>query len=188
MKLIKVLSLICSLFLLFASCKVSDSNNEEKQISYYIPTVIITTLPYEVINDVVNLSTISFHIPQNFELESESGELLLKYKGTTVELIIEDKTDLLTDFDEYIQETIDSLIQMGLSPSVVEETDIRNNIAKRFTVNTFDTTSSNVRFFCYFIEINNSKIIVNVTSKDGEIITVEQADEMINKIEFTEIN
>lgn len=174
------------LFFLFSSCKISNLNNEEEYISYYVPTVITTTLPYEVINDMVNLSTISFYIPQNFFLESKNGELLLKSIESTVEISVEDITKSTTDFDEYIQETIDSLREMGLYPSKVEEADIKNCVAKRVAVNTFDVTSSDVRIYCYFVEINNSKIVVNIISKDGEIITSEQADELVNRIEFIE--
>lgn len=117
-----------------------------------------------------------------------SEELLLESKESTVEISVEDVTEAVEFFEKHIQETIDSLRQLGLSPSAVEDIYLRNGIAKRLSVNTIDTTSSNVKFFCYFIEINNSKIIVNIISKDGEIITTEQADEMINKIEFTVTN
>lgn len=188
MKTIRILLSICLFLVLFTSCKATESNNETESVSYYIPTIEEKTLAYQVNDNKVCLSTISFYIPQNFEPKDENGELLLKSKESTVEISVEDVTEAVEFFEKHIQETIDSLRQLGLFPSAVEDIYLRNGIAKRLSVNTIDTTSSNVKFFCYFIEINNSKIIVNIISKDGEIITTEQADEMINKIEFTVTN
>lgn len=184
MKTIKILLLICLLSALFTSCKVSNSNNETETVSYFIPTFETTTLSYELIDDVVTISSISFHISQSFEVESKSEGVLLKSKENTLEVSFEDVTDLVTDFDKYIRETVDYFRQVGLSPSDVEETNIRNYTAQRFAINTFDLTSSDVKIFCYFIEMNECNFVVSVVSKDEEIITAEQADEFLETIDF----
>ena len=186
MKSINILLLICFVLMLCSSCKVTDSQNETESISYYIPTIEETTKAYKIDNNTVNLSSISFIIPQNFEPETENGELLLKSKDSTVEISVEDATETTDDFDTYIQETTEYFRQMGLSPSAVEETYIGNYTSKRFAIDTFAATSSNVKIFCYFIKTNKCKIVVNIVSKDGEIITFEQADKLVEKFEFTE--
>lgn len=185
MKSIKSLLLICLIFLLLTSCRVSNSNHEtETTASYFIPTIETTTMSYELIGDVVTISSISFRIPQSFEVGTKSDALLLKSKENTLEVSFEDVTDLATDFDKYIRESVYYFRQMGLYPSDVEETHIRNYTAKRFTINTFDLTSSDIKIFCYFIEMNECKFVVSVVSRDNEIITAEQADEFFETIDF----
>lgn len=184
MKTIRILLLICLFLLLFTSCKVSESNNETESVSYYIPTIEEKTLAYQINDNKVNLSTISFYIPQNFEPKDESGELLLKSKESTVEISVEDVTESAGNFDEYIKKTIDSLTPLGLPATEVEETDLGNFVAKRFSVDTVDITSTKIKIFEYFIETNTSKIVVNIISKNGEIVTPEQADEFIKTIDF----
>ena len=73
---------------------------------------------------------------------------------------------------------------MGLSPSETEETDLGSYHAKRFIFDTFDMTSSNVTYYCYFMTIDNSKILVNVISKDGKISSAEESDSFVQSIEF----
>ena len=98
-------------------------------------------------------------------------------------LIISTPKDILS-FDDYIKDTIASMKQMGLLPEAVETTKIGNFYAKRFIVDTFDITNSNIRMFCYFIDMNDSKIIINVISKNSEIVDAVDADELVSSIKF----
>ena len=184
LKSIRVVFLTCLILVSFVSCKVSNSQNQAESVSYYIPQIETTTLSYEIIDDVVNISSISFHIPQSFKPEPRNGELWLKSQENTIEISFEEVTGSTNAFDEYIQETIEYFRQMGLSPSVVEETYIGNYTAKRFSIDTFDATSSNVKIFCYFIENHKCKIVVNIWSKNGEIIKSEQADKYMEMLEL----
>lgn len=83
-----------------------------------------------------------------------------------------------------ILKTIDSLTPLGLPATEVEETDLGNFVAKRFSVDTVDITSTKIRIFEYFIETATNKIVINVISKNGEIVTPEQADEIVKTISF----
>lgn len=184
MRLVKIIVLIYALLFSFVSCKLSDSSNEKEQVSYQIPIVESTTSSFQITNDKVKLSTSSFFIPQNFELESSNGELIFNAKDSSVQFTVEDKTKEISNFDDYIQDTITSLKQMGLLPEAVETTKIGNFYAKRFIVDTFDITNSNIRMFCYFIDMNDSKIIINVISKNSEIVDAVDADELVSSIKF----
>lgn len=184
MKLIKIILLICALLFSFVSCKLSTPSNEKEQISYHIPIVESTTSSFQITNDKVKLSTLTFFIPQNFDLKSSGGELVFNAKDSSVQLTVEDKTKDISNFDDYIQDTISSLKQMGLSPGTVETTKIGNFYAKRFVVDTFDIKNSNIRMFCYFLEINDSKVLVNVISNGGEIIETHDADIIVSEIKF----
>lgn len=88
-----------------------------------------------------------------------SEELLLESKESTVEISVEDVTEAVEFFEKHIQETIDSLRQLGLSPSAVEDIYLRNGIAKRLSVNTIDTTSSNVKFFVTSLKLTTVRLL-----------------------------
>lgn len=185
MRLVKIIVIICALLFLFVSCKLSTPNNEKEQISYHIPTIESTTSAFQIMDDnKVKLSTLSFFIPEDFKIKPSNGELVVEAKNSTVQFTIEEKTNDIDNFDNYIQETIVSLEQMGLSPETVESTKIKGHSAKRFIVDSFDITSSNIRIFCYFIDINDSKIVINVISKDMEINDATDADKFVSSIEF----
>lgn len=185
MKRIQALVLIGVMLLSFTSCKLSSLTNEREDISYYIPTVEKTTASFYMIGEnEVQLSNISFYIPENFEVKSKNGELTLEDEKRKLQFTVEDKTDDITDLDKYIQETIISLKQMGLSAGEIEPTTIGSYTAKRFTVDTFDITSSSIRMFCYFINIGDSKIILNVISRGNELRETLEADEFVSEIQF----
>ncbi len=185
MRLVKIIVLICTLLFLFASCKNFASNHEKEQISYNIPTIEATTASFQIMDDnKVKLSTLNFFIPQDFEVNPSISELVLEAKDSTIQFTVEDKTNDVSNFDDYIQDTIVSLKQMGLSPETVESTKIGDFYAKRFIVDTFDITSSNIRMFCYFVDMNDSKVIINVISKNKEMINTADADKFVSSIKF----
>ena len=186
MKYTKIFVVISILLFMLASCKVSDtSKKENEQVSYYIPIVEETTASFQMIGEnEVQLSNVSFQIPEDFEVKSNDGELLLENEKRSLQITVEDKTEDITNWDNYIQETISSLELMGLSTDKVETTTLGSYSAKRFIVDTFDITSSSIRIFCYFVDMDDSKVVINVISRGDELKEVTEADNFISAIEF----
>lgn len=185
MKLIKIITLICVVVVLSTSCKISNTSNEREPISYNIPIAETTTLSYQIADDnQINLSTISFKIPPGFNAANEDGELILENENGSIQINIQDKTNEIENFDDFIQEKISFLKQVGLTPSETESVALGKYNAKRFISETISITGYDTRYFCYFIGINNSKVAVDIVSMDGEISDTLQADELIKNINF----
>lgn len=185
MRTVKLVVIICSLLFLFSSCKISDSKYEQNKIAYNIPEIETTTMAFQIIeNNKIQLSTLSFCFPQNYEILSSNGEVVLQNKSHPIQLTVEDKTNEIEFYDDYIQETIASLKNLGLSPQTIESVKIGDYSGKRFIVDTFDIENSEIRMFCYFLEVKDSKVLVNVISIGREIVESLDADMIVSSIKF----
>lgn len=185
MKLIKIITLICVVVVLSTSCKISNTSNEREPVSYNIPIAESATSSYQIADDnQINLSTISFKIPLGFNVANEDGELILENENGSIQINIQDKTNEIEDFDDFIQEKISFLKQVGLTPSETESITLGKHNAKRFISETINITGYDTRYFCYFIEINGSKIVIDIVSKDEALLDDSQADELVANIKF----
>lgn len=185
MRLIKLISLVCVLMTILVSCKISNSNEKKESVSYSIPTIETTALSHQILdNNKVRLATISFYIPTDFKLKNKSSDLLFENDNGLIQFNIEDKTKNISDIDNYIQKTVFSLKQKGLNPGEVESIIIGEYEAKRFIFSAFDITNSDITYFCYFLEIGNSKVVVNLISKNKAVVDTAQADELVTGIKF----
>ncbi len=169
---------------LFAACKVSNTKQDiHESISYNVPTIESTTLSYFIdANNQINLMNFSFQIPQNFTIEDNEQELILKNEDGSIQFSVEDKTNEIINMDNYIEETKQSIEQMGLSPQETKNVHIVDCSAKKFIFDTFDIANEKITYYCYFVETENSKLLINVISKNETILNEEIADEFVSNI------
>lgn len=185
MRIIKIVAIVCCLAYILSSCKLSKSNNEQEQVLYNIPKIETTTSAFHIAEkNKIRLSTIDFIFPEEYEITSSNGEVVLQNKIEPIQITIEDKTSENIDLKEYIQDNINSLKQLGLSPQKIESVKLGEYLGERFIVDTFDITNEEIRMFCYFLEINNSKVLINIISENGAIVETEDADDYVCSIKF----
>lgn len=177
----KLLPLLLIIILL-SSCSVVK-RQEDKPILYSAPATETTISNYIIINEnTVDLSTVDIHIPENFEIDYGSDVLVLEDEN--IELSIEDKTTAISSFDEYISQTTDYLSQMGVVVNDVEELTINNNKAKKVLIESFDIKNRDACCYLYFVEVNNSKIVITLSINDKAEISSEQADTLVSTVEI----
>ena len=166
MKKVIVFLLVLSFAVLFVSCKTAE--NEE------------TTLA----ENKISTSDYSFDIPENFEVKSDGNELLLENENGTIQLNITDKTAVVKDFDTYINDTYNAAETSGIAAGGVEEITLNEIPMKRFSMEMENDTETRLISYIYFLEINNKVLMITLTSKDGEIKDVSQADSFVSDIDF----
>lgn len=104
----------------------------------------------------------------------------------TFQLIIEDKTEAITDYNEYINSTYSKYKAIGMEMSEVESISPNGLSVTRFSLNTTDEENENVTMIFYFIEQDNWKIDAVVMLKGEKTSDYSDIDSYIANIKFFE--
>ncbi len=136
-------------------------------------------------DDEVIAPAYEFEIPEDFEIKSSNVEPMLENKQGTIQQSILDKTKFADDYEKYVEDTFAASKALGTVSEEIETVKINGREFKRFSINTQEDDGTPLVAYCYFIKTNNNRVIsVTLTSKDGGLDSVTDADNHIANINF----
>ncbi|MBQ8209352.1 MAG: hypothetical protein IJZ35_02075 [Clostridia bacterium] len=212
MKQLFLILLVLSVVIIFSSCSkkssevivsdgksynfVSDKNGEiasdsagniivERQDENGNTVTEVLTEKYLIIdNNSLKTPSYDYEIPEDFELKSVGSDPLIENKQGTIQFNIMDKTDSVSDFDEYVSDTYNAAVASGIANSEIEDVLISNIPMKRFGLSMQDDDGAQLESYAYIVKVDNRVLMITVTSKDGGITDVSQADAFVAEIDF----
>jgi len=212
MKQLLLILLVLSVVIIFSSCSnkssavivsdgksynfVSDKNGEiasdsagniivESQDENGNTVTEILTEKYLIIdNNTLKTPSYDYEIPEDFELKSVGSDPLIENKQGTIQFNIMDKTDSVSDFDEYVSDTYNAAVASGIANSEIEDVLISNIPMKRFELSMQDDDGTQLESYAYIAKVDNRVLMITVTSKDGGITDVSRADDFVSEINF----
>lgn len=212
MKKIFFVLLILNILIIFSSCDsssvtvigsdgksynfVSDENGE--QVSDSAGNIIVESQDengntvtevlsenYLIIdNNSLKTPSYDYEIPEDFELKSIGSDPLIENKQGTIQFNIMDKTDSAENFDEYVSDTYNAAVASGIVNDEIEDVTILNIPMKRFEMSVMDDDGTQLKSYAYIAKVGNRVLMITVTSKDGGITDVSQADAFVAEINF----
>lgn len=135
-------------------------------------------------NNSLKTPSFDYEIPEDFELKSIGSDPLIENKQGTIQFNIMDKTDSAKNFDEYVSDTYNAAVASGIANSEIEEVTISNIPMKRFEMSVMDDDGTQLESYVYIAKVGNRVLMITVTSKDGGITDVSQADAFVAEINF----
>lgn len=147
-------------------------------------TEVLTEKYLIVDNNTLKTSSYKYEIPDDFELKSVGSDPLIENKQGTIQLNIMDKTDSVSDFDKYVADTYNSAVESGIAKGEIESVTISNISMQRFEISMPDDDGAQLVSYAYMAEVNNRALMITVTSKDGGLTDVSQADAFVSEIDF----
>lgn len=126
----------------------------------------------------------NYEIPEDFDLKSVGSDPLIENKQGTIQFNIMDKTESVSDFDEYVLDTYNASVSSGIAKGDVSDVVISGIDMRRFELSLTDDDGAQLVSYAYFAKVNNRVLMITVTSKDGGIKNTTQADEFVAEIDF----
>lgn len=126
----------------------------------------------------------NLEIPDDFELKSDDETPLLENKEGTIQFNIMDKTESVTDFEEYVSDTYNSARAVGMASGEIEDVTIADVQMKRFSMVMQDDDGAELEAYAYLAQINERVLLITLTSKDGGLSDVSAADAFVAQIDF----
>lgn len=186
MKKLKILILVILVVFSFSSCKsVNNVVEHEKTTSNDNGLFAEQVNPnYQVIGNKIALSSFNFELPNDLSLLSNTVNPIAENSDGTFQLMIEDKTESIADYKEYINSKYSKYKAIGMEMSEIEFISPSGLPLTRFSLNTTDEENKNVTMIFYFIEQDDWKIDAVVMLKDKEIKEYSKIDNYVASIEF----
>lgn len=212
MKQLLLIFLVLSVVIIFSSCSnkssavivsdgksynfVSDKNGEiasdsagniivERQDENGNTVTEVLTEKYLIIdNNTLKTPSYDYEIPDDFDLKSTGADPLIENKQGTIQLNIMDKTESVSNFDEYVSDTYNSAVASGIAKGEIENVTISKISMQRFEISMQDDDGAQLESYAYIAEVNNRVLMITVTSKDGGITDASQADAFVAEIDF----
>ncbi len=125
-----------------------------------------------------------YEIPEDFDLKSVGSDPLIENKKGTIQFNIMDKTESVSDFDEYVLDTYNAAVSSGIAMGDVFDVVISGIPMKRFELSMQDDDGAQLESYAYIVKVDNRVLMITVTSKDGGITDVSQADAFVAEINF----
>lgn len=145
----------------------------------------VLTEKYLIIDDkTLKTPSYDYEIPDDFELKSVGSDPLIENKQGTIQFNIMDKTDSVSDFEQYVTDTYNAAAASGIAKGETESITIANIPMKRFEISMQDDDGAQLVSYAYMAEVNNRVLMITVTSKDGGLTDVSQADAFVSEINF----
>lgn len=190
MKKLKILFLIMLVVLSFSSCKTvetTDGENKNTTNNHNDISIKQVTPNYQIIGEnKIALSSFNFEIPDDLSLLSDTVNPVAENSNGTFQLMIEDKTESVADYKDYINSTYSRYKAIGMDISDVESISLNGSSASRFALNTKDEEDADVTMIFYFIEQDELKIDAVVMLKGNKISDYSEIDNYIASIDFLE--
>lgn len=127
-----------------------------------------------------------YEIPEDFSLKSSDADPLLENKQGTIQINIVDKTEAAESCEEYALKTYNAAKSAGLTFGEIESVTLKGLPMKRFGVKMQTGDGIQMITYGYFVQVKNRILMITVTSKDGGITGVSQADEYVEEIDFAD--
>lgn len=123
-------------------------------------------------------------IPPNFEIKNSDIDPLLENKEGTIQYSISDAPESVTDINEYISDIHRTYSATGIQVGEVEEVTVSGYSMKRFLMSLTDDDGTALVAYCYIAESADDIVTITLTSKDGGLANVSEADAFIEEIEY----
>lgn len=189
MKKLKFFCLIVLVVIFFSGCKTIESPLEKERITNSNIDIPIgqDTPNYQIVNEnKVVLSSFNFEIPDTLTLLSGTVNPIVESSDKTFQLMIEDKTDSVTDYQEYVNSTYSTYKATGIDISNAESISLNDLSAIRFVINTKDEENEDVTMIFYFIEQDDLKIDAVIMLKGKKVTDYSEFDNYIATVKFFE--
>lgn len=145
----------------------------------------VLTEKYLIIDDnTLKTPSYDYEIPDDFELKSTGADPLLENSQGTIQFNIMDKTDTVSDFDEYVTDTYNAAVEAGIAESEIENIKISDISMQRFEISMQDDEGTQLAAYAYLAEVNERVLMITVTAKNDGLTDVSQADEFVSGIDF----
>ncbi len=184
MKRLKLFVVIGMILLLFNSCKNNNTENISETVSSNIYDNVETTKFVVVDDDTIRVDSFSFDIPEDFTLLSNTDNPILESSDGKFQIMIEDKTNTESDYENHIDKTFSLYQSMGINPTQKEKVSIGDFSAKRFAMTVPNEEGKNITMIFYFIEQSKLKIDAVVMLKDEQQNDLEEVDNFVASIDF----
>ncbi len=153
----------------------SDGNSVTKVLKDYLV----------VSDDKILTPAYELEVPDDFEIKSSDAEPLLENKRGTIQQSVSDKTQFATDFDAYVEQNFTASKALGTTSEQIETAVINGHEFKRFSVNTTEDGGAELVAYFYFVKTNNDHtLLITLTSKDGGLGSVSDADGYVAAMEI----
>ena len=190
MNKLKILFLVILIVFSFSSCKSVENNIVEQEQTTNTDSDILAgqvTPNYQIIGEnKIALSSFNFELPSDLSLLSNTVNPIAENDDGTFQLMIEDKTESIADYNEYINITYSKYKAIGMEMSEIESISPNGLSVTRFSLNTTDEENENVTMIFYFIEQDDWKIDAVVMLKGKKISDYSDIDSYIANINFFE--
>lgn len=168
--------------------QLSDSEGniivESQDVNGNTVTEVLTEKYLIIDNNTLKTPACDYEIPEDFELKSVGSDPLIENKQGTIQFNIMDKTDSAKDFDKYVSDTYNAAVASGIANSEIEDVLISNIPMKRFELSMQNDDGTQLESYVYIAKIGNRVLMITLTSKDGGISDVAQADAFVAEINF----
>lgn len=189
MNKLKILFLIMLVVFSFSSCKPTKTtdigNNEITNVEKN--TIIHQPSPnFQIIGEnKIALPSFSFKFPDELTLLPDTVNPIAENSDGTFQLMIEDKTKSVDNYNEYIDTTYSKYKTIANDISEIEVISFNGLSANRFSFNTKNKENKDVTMIFYFIEQDGLKIDAVVMLKDKEVTDCSEIDNYIASINFS---
>ena len=189
MNKLKILFLIMLVIFSFSSCKPTKTtdivNNEITNIEKN--TIIQNPSPnFQIIGEnEIALPSFNFKFPDELTLLLDTVNPIAENSDGTFQLMIEDKTKSVDNYNEYIDTTYSKYKTIANDISEIEVISFNGLSAKRFSFNTKNKENKDVTMIFYFIEQDGLKIDAVVMLKDKAVTDCSEIDNYIASINFS---
>lgn len=182
----KILIVVILVVFSFSSCKsVNNVVEHEKTTSNDNGLFAEQVNPnYQVIGNKIALSSFNFELPDDLSLLSNTVNPIAENSDGTFQIMIEDKTESISDYKEYINSTYSKYKAIGMEISEIESISPNGLPANRFSIHTKDEENKDVTMLFYFIEQDGLKIDAVVMLKDKEIKEYSEIDNYVASVDF----
>lgn len=136
-------------------------------------------------NDMIKTPAYVYEIPKDFEIKSKGTAPLLENKQGTVQLNIMDKTESVSDFDDYVEKTYDSYQTLGVVKDELKDVAIADMEMKRFGIEIQGEDGVTLTTYTYAVQTGGRTLMITVTAKNGELTEADRFDEYVADIDFT---
>ena len=185
----KILIVFILVVFSFSSCKSVDNVVEQEKTTNNDSGVFAeqVTPNYQIIDEnKIALSSFNFELPSDLSLLSNTVNPIAENGDGTFQLMIEDKTESIADYNEYINSAYSKYKAIGMEMSQVESISPNGLSVTRFSLNTTDEENENITMIFYFIEQDDWKIDAVVMLKGEKISDYSDIDSYIANIKFFE--
>lgn len=185
----KILFLIMLVIFSFSSCKPTKTTDIVKNEITNIEknTIIHQPSPnFQIIGEnKIALPSFSFKFPDELTLLPDTVNPIAENSDGTFQLMIEDKTKSVDNYNEYIDTTYSKYKTIANDISEIEVISFNGLSANRFSFNTKNKENKDVTMIFYFIEQDDLKIDAVVMLKDKEVTDCSEIDNYIASINFS---
>ena len=120
----------------------------------------------------------------DFEIINGDVDPLLENKEGTIQYSTGYAPEDVTDINEFINDVCRQYSTVGIEVGEVEDVNISGIAMKRFSMSLTDDDGTPLQAYCYIAESAEGIVTVTLTSRDGGLSSISDADAFMQEIEY----